>query len=181
MLTTQLYNIGLKLANKVMKNDFLAKEALHNALISCHTNNNWHKPFVMKVIYNECQDIHSRGYYGKSGERRLEKTNNMISTSDESLDILDSLNVNKDILNIDDNIYYRNSIILVYKFLTNKQKKVFISFMSSSNHVSGSKDLKINENTYKTHLKNVLSIFDYYGKNNKLPDTNNVYQKKYIK
>ena len=70
MLTNNLYNTGLRLALKTMKNnEFLANEALQNALLSCHNSNNWYKPFVMQVIYNKCLDIYNRGYYSKHGEK----------------------------------------------------------------------------------------------------------------
>ena len=94
---------------------------------------------------------------------------------------MDHFCIDTNSLSIDNYMHYRDTVYLVYNFLSKTQKKVFVSFISSTTHVDSARELKMNYETYKSHLKNILEVFKYYGHNNKLPETTCGYIKKYVR
>jgi hypothetical protein len=173
MLTDKLYVLGFKLAVKFFKgNVFMAEEALQNAMINCHKNSNWNKPFVMQCIYNECRVMSSRGYLKRIGEKRT--LNNTFCISEERKDghiaVSEEDFLEEHKRSIEDQMYAHGVTTKVYAFLTNKQKQAFKAYIKTDSMVDGALTAKMNYQTYKTHIRCIMGVFQYYAKHEELPE-----------
>jgi hypothetical protein len=172
MLDNKLYVLGHKLALKFFKgNTFMAEEALQNSMVNCHKNNNWHKPFVMQCIYNECRLLASRGYYKHITEKRFHLHTFTISEEGQEgfLQVSEEDFMEEHKRSIEDLMYASNTIAKVYRFLSKKQQFAFNGYMHTNDLIDGAKFCGMQYQTYKTHVRCILGIFKYYAQYGECP------------
>jgi hypothetical protein len=176
MLTTELYNIAKKFSLKLTKGDnFLSDELLHNALASCQQYNNWYKPFVMQCVYNSHLQIYNRGHSG--GIKELRYTKNSYELTDEN----GNESMSSQLRQVDEMMSDQQELSHVYDFLTDIQKTVVTAYFNSDSQIEAAEMIKMNYETYKSHIKCVKHIFIYYKNNGILPKNTSDYINGYKK
>jgi DNA-directed RNA polymerase specialized sigma24 family protein len=150
MIDSVLYKRALKFAMKIMKNEENALEAVQDAMLNCHRNNNWYKPFVFECVRNSCFTylgrIKRRGRLVEKIKRSTVDNDTPKGLNQEQICIIREVERN------------------LKKTMTKKQVLVIEQLINGKNQIESAKIANVSYESFKNYVKvmprHIASIAD---------------------